>query len=54
MARSKHQKPTDKVWRTRRNIRNIQMKFWREQEQKRQELKKKGYIPLDELMNKGK
>ena len=54
MARSKHQKPTNKIWRTKRNIRNIQMRFWREQEQKRQELKKTGYISLDELMKKGK
>ena len=44
MPISKHNKPTNKIWRTKRNIRNLQMRFWREQEQKRKEMEKKGLI----------
>ena len=52
MPISKHNKPTNKIWRTKRNIRNLQMRFWREQEQKRKEMEKKGFISLSDLMKK--
>ena len=52
MPRSKHNNPTNKIWRTKRNIRNLQMRFWREQEQKRKEMEKKGFISLSDLMKK--
>ena len=52
MPIAKHNKPTNKIWRTKRNIRNLQLRFWREQEQKRLELKKKGLVSISDLMKR--